>query len=1041
MGEVMKRVKAVPTSGSGETYYGRDIFKVQKKWSSYSGIGTNEYQNDRGEAIDVVYHAAQGFTNRNYDSVVGTDKNGRNFSTISQTVTTEDGTVLKLVNGAVYKGDIVIRPYEMKSQLMNLAGKFTFTIQGVDVREPIVKVEETQKALGLADVSIATVDSLDTQFAKNKIDVTDNVTPKNKLQQQAEFKFIDPQNPGKELSLEDVKEQAKKSGSPKHYGVRVKVSDDAGYQAGGVNGVKIPGTVIVAPATIATPDETEKVVVLNSGDLSKSDKARIIDAVKKANPQNVLLNFPDTDIQVTGDTVGNAMVNITYPHGSESVQVSVDKVASDKKTDKSENLPTDLDDLSDTTGYNGTPAEATFEDIEKSGSESGAVTVIGNVNPVGDVDRVLSSFDGSAGLPTDLDDLSDTTGYNGTPAEATFEDIEKSGSESGAVTVIGNVNPVGDVDRVLSSFDGSAGLPTDLDDLSDTTGYNGTPAEATFEDIEKSGSESGAVTVIGNVNPVGDVDRVLSSFDGSAGLPTDLDDLSDTTGYNGTPAEAVFDNVKDSEEDEVNSVTVIGNANPVVDGSNIVVGHVDETDAADLSDLDDLNPLGLGHPEEETNINDLADGGSFVTGDGGTSDIIVSDVPGAASVLPEGESGSSFTGVDYPEVSELAGLSDFGVPVSGADTADRPGVASVLPEGESGSSFTGVLEYPELDGLSDFGFPVSGADTADRPGVASVLPEGESGSSFTGVLEYPELDGLSDFGVPVSGADTADRPGVASVLPEGESGSSFTGVLEYPELDGLSDFGVPVSGADTADRPGVASTLPETETGSSFTGVLEYPELDGLSDFGVPVSGADTADRPGVASALPETESGSSFTGVLEYPELDGLSDFGVPVSGADTADRPGVASTLPVTETGSVFAGMLLEYPELDGLSDFGVPVSGADTADRPGVASTLPVTETGSVFAGMLLEYPEIAGVRDFGLSADSADSADGADSADSADTVGLGQPIVPVLDNGGVSSAEVEKLPQTGADSRAGLLGAAGLGLAGVLSVFGARKRRED
>ncbi|XCB29592.1 LPXTG cell wall anchor domain-containing protein [Arcanobacterium hippocoleae] len=885
----------------------------------------------------------------------------------------------------------------MVDQLKGTAKNWKFTLQGADVRPPVVDLDQTRTALGLDDLHVATVDSLDTQFAKNKIDVTDNVTPKNKLQDNAEFKFIDPQNPGKELSLEDVKEQAKKSGSPKHYGVRVKVSDDAGYQAGGVNGVKIPGTVIVAPATIATPDETEKVVVLNSGDLSKSDKARIIDAVKKANPQNVLLNFPDTDIQVTGDTVGNAMVNITYPHGSESVQVSVDKVASDKKTDKSENLPTDLDDLSDVTGYNGTPAEATFEDIEKSGSES--VTVIGNANPVvdgsnivvghvdetdaaglsdlddlnplgvgrpaeadidalggtgsgfvsGDVvpgpvdgNTILNPFDGVSGLPTDLDDLSDVTGYNGTPAEATFEDIEKSGSES--VTVIGNANPVVDGSNIVVGHvdeTDAAGL-SDLDDLN-PLGV-GRPAEA---DIDALGG-TGSGFVSGDVVP-GPVDgnTILNPFDGVSGLPTDLDDLSDVTGYNGTPAEATFEDIEKSGSE---SVTVIGNANPVVDGSNIVVGHVDETDAADLSDLDDLNPLGLGHPEEETNINDLADGGSFVTGDGGTSDIIVSDVPG---------------------------------------------VASVLPEGESGSSFTGVLEYPELDGLSDFGFPVSGADTADRPGVASVLPEGESGSSFTGVLEYPELDGLSDFGVPVSGVDTADRPGVASVLPEGESGSSFTGVLEYPELDGLSDFGVPVSGADTADRPGVASALPETESGSSFTGVLEYPELDGLSDFGVPVSGADTADRPGVASALPETESGSSFTGVLEYPELDGLSDFGV--------------------------------------------PVSGADTADRPGVASTLPVTETGSVFAGMLLEYPEIAGVRDFGLSADSADSADGADSAD---TVGrLGQPIVPVLDNGGVSSAGVEKLPQTGADSRAGLLGAAGLGLAGVLSVFGARKRRED
>ncbi|XCB30132.1 hypothetical protein RQN30_01375 [Arcanobacterium hippocoleae] len=211
-GEMMKRIKAVPTSGSGETYYGRDYFNTRKVntpridgavWSNIQG-----FQNDNGEFIDVPYVETQGFTNKINRNTVGTQDR---FSKISSIVTA-DGATLKLVDGAKYGGQIAIRPYTMINELKDAAKNWNFTLQGVDVREPIVKVEETQKALGLADVSIATVDSLDTQFAKNKIDVTDNVTPKNKLQDNAEFKFIDPQNPTVELTLQQVKEAAERGG-------------------------------------------------------------------------------------------------------------------------------------------------------------------------------------------------------------------------------------------------------------------------------------------------------------------------------------------------------------------------------------------------------------------------------------------------------------------------------------------------------------------------------------------------------------------------------------------------------------------------------------------------------------------------------------------------------------------------------------------------------------------------------------------------------------------------------------------------------------
>ncbi|XCB29591.1 hypothetical protein RQN30_10365 [Arcanobacterium hippocoleae] len=79
MGEVMKRIKAVPKDSSDKpTYYGRDIFnpKVKKVSVSYPQGGrqwsVQEFKNSGGQAVDVVYHEAQGSTNRRYNNVAGT---------------------------------------------------------------------------------------------------------------------------------------------------------------------------------------------------------------------------------------------------------------------------------------------------------------------------------------------------------------------------------------------------------------------------------------------------------------------------------------------------------------------------------------------------------------------------------------------------------------------------------------------------------------------------------------------------------------------------------------------------------------------------------------------------------------------------------------------------------------------------------------------------------------------------------------------------------------------------------------------------------
>ncbi|XCB30027.1 LPXTG cell wall anchor domain-containing protein [Arcanobacterium hippocoleae] len=225
----------------------------------------------------------------------------------------------------------------------------------------------------------------------------------------------------------------------------------------------------------------------------------------------------------------------------------------------------------------------------------------------------------------------------------------------------------------------------------------------------------------------------------------------------------------------------------------------------------------------------------------------------------------------------------------------------------------------------------------------------------------------------------------------------------------------------TGNQPGTASVLPKAAAGSSFTGKLAYPELTGLSDFGTPVNEADTKDRLGLPATLPATENGSEFRGALEYPELTGYSAIGTNVNEADTKDQPGTASVLPKSAAGSAFAGEL-EYPELAGYSAIGTNVNEADTKDQPGTASVLPKSAAGSAFAGEL-EYPEIAGVKDFGLSVSGADTKN--------------KPNTPVLD----STAAAAELPQTGTDQRGGLLGAAALGLAGVISIFGSRKRRQD
>ncbi|MDR6938721.1 LPXTG-motif cell wall-anchored protein [Arcanobacterium hippocoleae] len=182
-------------------------------------------------------------------------------------------------------------------------------------------------------------------------------------------------------------------------------------------------------------------------------------------------------------------------------------------------------------------------------------------------------------------------------------------------------------------------------------------------------------------------------------------------------------------------------------------------------------------------------------------------------------------------------------------------------------------------------------------------------------------------------------------------------------------------------------------------------------------------DKPaaGDATVLPKDAAGSSLTGALEYPKLTGLSDFGTPVNEADTKDRLGLPATLPATENGSEFRGAL-EYPKLAGYSAIGTNVNEADTKDQPGTAAVLPKSAAGATFAGKL-EYPEIAGVKDFGLSASGADAKN--------------KPNTPVLD----STAAAAELPQTGADQRGGLLGAAALVLAGVASIFGSRKRRQD
>ncbi|MFC5384038.1 LPXTG cell wall anchor domain-containing protein [Arcanobacterium hippocoleae] len=328
MGEILKRIKAVPKdkekSKKLPTYYGRDYFraKIVVKDFPYKGegllwSGAEEIQNHNGEPIDVVYYSKSGYTNYK-ENLVGT--NYERFNSIEKKIVGDK--VFNEVSGAKYEGEIVIRHHTMIYQFKDIAKNYSITIQGVDLRAPVVDLANTGKTLGLSSgVHIATADSLDTQFNNSKIDVSDNVTPKNKLQSQAKFSFVDPQNPHKELTLQEVQDAAKKGGFPKHYDVKVAVTDDAGFtaKANDNSAVKLAGTLIVAPA-IKLPKETEKVVVLDSASLTPGDKARIIDAVKKANPQNTLLTFPSTKI-----TVDPNNITITYPDGGNSVKVPVKK--------------------------------------------------------------------------------------------------------------------------------------------------------------------------------------------------------------------------------------------------------------------------------------------------------------------------------------------------------------------------------------------------------------------------------------------------------------------------------------------------------------------------------------------------------------------------------------------------------------------------------------------------------------------------------------------------------------------------------------------
>ncbi|XCB30131.1 LPXTG cell wall anchor domain-containing protein [Arcanobacterium hippocoleae] len=580
-------------------------------------------------------------------------------------------------------------------------------------------------------------------------------------------------------------------------------------------------------------------------------------------------------------------------------------------------------------------------------------------------------------------------------------------------------NDVVDVPNTPVNTRYDAKVFADLGKTDDVEGVTvGNLTEASFADVE------------GRVSPV-----FVKSDGGSRGEifsapealndATDFGDLKKTDTVDGQPLGnfGIAEELSWFEE----PVFVTGTSGETGDYHETVTTKADGNDAKTEDDLAKVNTVDgfpVGNPDEARSLGDLDTtptdvddpyyplGYEFVTGDGGVRGDIV-DAPSVPNDALDKSELSDFTVGAYPfgNVGEANNIDELDSKQSPEFVVSDDGTNDVVV-----SAMSDGMDAKSVDDLDDLN-PLNLGHLEEEANINN-LADGESFVTGDG--------GTVDVVV-------TDVPGAAVDFPTTENGSLFAGVLEYPELAGFKDFGTPVNAADTTDRPGSASVLPATDSGSSFTGVLEYPELAGFKDFGTPVNAADTTDRPGNASVLPATDLGSSFTGVLEYPELAGFKDFGTPVNAADTTDRPGSASVLPATDSGSSFAGVL-EYPELAGFKDFGTPVNAADTTDRPGSASVLPATDSGSSFAGVL-EYPELAGVRDFGLSADG--SVDNADVSDKPE-----QPGMPVLDDSeGVLAENAGKLAQTGADSRSGLLGAAGLGLAGVLSVFGARKRRED